>query len=409
MITRDLLVVSVAVGVLGGCVEHLDPLTGTQSLHIDLVSPATGGDADHRLADAARTITINIEARDADNHLDPTFDRDVQVYAQFLGTLTPTLGTTPLATIHVAAGVAMNKTVMLPPVFGPTTLWIDDGKAAAPTYATGTSPILWYRDPYIVDLQTPRSETAPDALSSIPLENKQIAVDSSRYGARGRLIVTSVFSQGYTVSDAQCADAAGTPPCTSQAYDHMLVFSFSAPRGEDGQRLEEGQTIDGFAGGISEFNGLTEIGFPQTFSTGHDVNVAREPAPVVADFETVIDPDTWFDPLSSPDGMINFERNEAAPIEIDGAVVCKVAGDPDYVKYKQWKLDPSGTPGTPVDCKANKKVLNVITAGTVSEVDPLTLEGKRLPKVIGVVRPVSIGSFNVWIIYPRSAADLVLQ
>jgi len=29
--------------------------------------------------------------------------------------------------------------------------------------------------------------------------------------------------------------------------------------------------------------------------------------------------------------------------------------------------------------------------------------------VIGVLRPVNIGTFNVWIIYPRSAADLVLQ
>ena len=61
-----------------------------------------------------------------------------------------------------------------------------------------------------------------------------------------------------------------------------------------------------------------------------------------------------------------------------------------------------GTPGS-------KNLINVITAGTVSSVDPATLVGMTLPKVIGVLRPVNIGTFNVWIIYPRSAADLVLQ
>jgi hypothetical protein len=28
---------------------------------------------------------------------------------------------------------------------------------------------------------------------------------------------------------------------------------------------------------------------------------------------------------------------------------------------------------------------------------------------VGTLRPVNIGSFNVWIVYPRSAADLTLQ
>jgi hypothetical protein len=391
---------------LAGCTDTLAPIKGTQSLRVELVTPASGGSEAQRLPPTVQAITINVAALDADDNPDPSFDRDVQVYAQFLGTLTPKLTEAPLATFHVTAGVATNKTVMLPSVFGPTTLWIDDGKDASPTFATGTSPILWFRDPFISDLQTPKSETALDALSAEPLQNKQVTVNDSRYGARGRFVVTSVFSQGYTVDDTQCADTNGTPPCTSQAYDHAMVFSFSAPRGSSGEPILEGQTILGFAGGVSEFNGLTEIGFPQTFTTGDEVpNPAREPAPVVADTETTVTPETWFDSLTSPGGgQINFERNEAAPIAIVNATVCNL--DADYTTYKQWKLDPLGTGG---DCTGNKKLINVITAGTVSDVDPTTLVGRKLPRVVGVLRPVSIGTFNVWIIYPRSSADLTLQ
>ncbi len=389
-----------------GCTQIKDPIEGTQSLKIDLVSPVTGGSSAVRLKDTDRTITVNLTALDVAGELDASFTRDVQVYAQFLGTLTPKLTEAPLATFRVTAGKAMNQTVTLPAAFGPTTLWIDDGKDADPTFATGTSPILWYRDPSVRDLQIPRDEKAPDALTSVLLENKQVTVSGSRHGANGRLVVTSAFSQGYTISDVLCQDASGRPPCTAGDYDHALIFSFSAPRGSNGAPIVEGQVIEGFAGGVTEFNGLTEIGFPQTFGEGgKDVNKLREPDPVEADFETTVTPGTWFDALTAPGGgMINFEHNESAPILVRNAKVCDI--DADYTTFKQWKLDPAGVGG---NCKGNKKVLNVITAGTVSDFDPTAHVGQTLPRVVGVLRPVSVGTFNVWIIYPRSAADLGLQ
>jgi hypothetical protein len=298
--------------------------------------------------------------------------------------------------------------VTLPTVLGPTTLWIEDGPKAiqgsrkidpayAPTYATGTSPVLWFRDPFIADIQRPVDETRGDALQVSPLQNKQVAVDESRYGAVGRLVVTSVFSQGYTVSDVQCTDAAGTPPCTTAAYDHIEVFSFSAPRDGSGRLLQQGQVIDGFTGGISDFNGLTEVGFPGTIVKQLDVNPARLPPPVK------VDPANWFKPLNNPNGVINFERNEAAPILIENGKVCNL--DDDYDTFKQWKVDPLGVGG---DCSRNNNVLNVITAGVINDLDPATLQGKVLPKVVGVLRPVQLNSFNVWIIFPRSSDDLTL-
>lgn len=406
---------------LGGCVEDRPGITGTQSLAVELVSPADPGAIDRRLADGLVSVRINVTAYDAAHEVDAGFDRAVEVYAQFLGTVTPTptlsgltgLVATPLATIQLHAGRATDAVVMLPTVLGPTTLWVEDGPKAirgtfnvdpsdTPTYATGTSPVLWFRDPFIADLQRPPDETRIDALLNSPLQSKQVTVDSSRYGAAGRLVVTSVFSQGYTVSDVQCVGADAAPPCTAAAYDHILVFSFSAPRDQRGRLLRQGQVIDGFSGGLSDFNGLTEVGFPATFvrSDDVDVNPARLPAPAV------VDAATWFRPVSVANGVINFERNEAAPIQINNGKVCKVDDiDNAYETFKQWKLDPAGVGG---DCGRNDNVISLITAGVISDLDPHTLEGKTLPRVVGVLRPVQLNSFNVWIAYPRSAEDLTL-
>ena len=385
---------------VGACVDTSDPITGTQSLRVELRSPQPGN-ATSRLPDTSRTVVIDVSAIDALGQLDTSYNNPVQVYVNFLGTLTPYLGGTPaLATIPMNAGVATNISVTLPPVFGPATLFLDDGGADKPTYAVGASPTLWYRDPFIQDIQKPANEMALDALASSPLETKQVTVKASRYGANGRLIVTSVFAQGYTVSDMQCA-AGGAAPCTTGDYDHKMVFSFSAARDEHRCIIKEGQTIAGFAGGVSEFNGLTEIGFPQTFvdrpedtdclDSEIEINPARLPVPTT--FSSM-----WFT------DKFMFERNEAAPISVLNAKVCDL--DTDYDTYKQWKLDPSGMGG---NCMGNRNVLNVITNGVVPSETIVGLEGKTVPRVVGVLRPVNIGSFNVWIIYPRSPADLTLQ
>ena len=386
---------------LGGCVEKLPgEVTGTQSIRVEVTSPANPGGPgkNERLADSARSVTMNLTAIGPDGAPDTSFTTDLQVFSQFLGTLTPGLEEPPLMTVRMTNGVANGQTLTLPSTFGPTTIWVDDGQSANPTYATGTSVTLWYRDPFVSDVQKPVDETVNEAMFRSPLETKQVSVNGSKYGDNGRLIVTSIFAQGYTVSDAMCS-AGGAPPCTAMGYDHMMVFSFSAPRDQLGRLLLEGQVIDGFTGGVSEFNGLTEIGFPSTTAPETlDHNPARLPAPATFD-------PMWLGAISDPMGRINFEKNEAAPIAITGATVCPL--DDDFDTYKQWKISPSGSAA----CSDDDSVLSVITSGVISELDMAklsSLEGMALPRVVGVLRPVSIGGFNVWIIYPRSAADVTL-
>src|SRR5215211_4322118 len=88
---------------LAACVDTRDPIMGTQSLKIDLISPAPGSIAS-RLPDASRTVVVDVTALDPDGKLDTSYNNAVQVYVNFLGTLTPYLGGSPLAVIQMTGG-----------------------------------------------------------------------------------------------------------------------------------------------------------------------------------------------------------------------------------------------------------------------------------------------------------------
>jgi hypothetical protein len=380
------LAIALAAGWMSGCVEDAPGISGTQSLRVELISPSNPGSLEMRLPDGARQVQVNISALDRSGQLDPSVTADLNVFVQFLGSMTPPLGApAPLSRARMTNGRAV-ATVNLPPVYGPTVIWVEDTIGRTATFATGTSPRLWYREPTIADISTPSDEGSVAALASSPLELKQVRVQTSRYGASGRLIVTSVYSQGYTVSDVNCSDAAGTPPCTTGNYDHVTVFTFSSPRDERGAEIRVGQVIPGFTGGVSEFNGLTEMSFPQTFANpgAPEVTPARLPQP------KVLQP-AWFS------SNIEFERVESSPIAVLGGKICPL--DNDYVRFKQWKLDVGN------GCSGD--VINVVTAGVV-DFDPATKVNTTITRIVGALRPINIGTFNVWIIYPRSNQDITL-
>lgn len=382
--SRVALLFAAAVALLG-CTEQLDPIEGTTSLRIELVTPTDPGSFETRLPDTARDVTLSVTALDANGETDTGFSGPVDFYVHYLGGLTPELDAfSPLASVEVTNGVAPNVNVTLPSVFGPTFLWGENARGSDPTYATGTSPTLWYRDPYLEDVSRPDDEGSLDALERSPLENKQINVTSTQYGANGRMVVTGTYAQGYTLSDVQCADANGTPPCVASDYDHIFVFSFSRPEDEEGRSLKVGQVITRLTGSIGEFNGLTEVNFPQSFVNSTDADPATVPDPVVIQAG-------WLNT------RIEMERNESGLVAIDNATLCPL--DEDFEVYSQWKLDLGLGCGSAV---------NVISAGQVAEFDPSSYTGQVFPRVVGTLRPVNIGSFHVWIIYPRSMGDITV-
>ena len=312
------------IATLGACVDHEPSLLAgkTTSLKVDLIAPADPGSQQNRLPDGTTTATVKITALDENGDTDTSVSRDVDLYVGFLGTLTPAHEKgVPFQKVPLTAGVSAATTVNLPPTFGATFLWVEDVEGSDPSFATGTSPQLWFRDPWIYDIQKPVSETAVNALTDSPLENKTVDVTTSHYGAMGRLVVSGVYATGYTLDDVKCQDASGTPPCQAGYYDHAFIYSYSKAFDQNGNPIVVGENIDGFQGGVSEFDGLTEIGFPQSFAADAPVvNAAQVSAPAIIDA-------SWF----AQDIM--FERNEAGLVEVDGATLCPL--DSDYTTYNQ--------------------------------------------------------------------------
>ena len=379
--------------VAGGCVDELAPLEGTTSLRVEVTAPADLGSDNARLDDSVRDIVVTVTAIDAHGEVDTGFSGTVDFFVQYLGSLSPDPETVAckqfgqdcyLDTVDISGGVGEDIALELPRVFGPAFLWAENTRGQGNTFATGTSDTLWYRDPWIADVSTPEDEGALDALERSPLEQKQVVIGASRYGARGRLVVTGAYANNYAVSDVQCADDSGTPPCVAGDYDHVLVFTFSRPDGADGTLIEVGQSLSQIGGAVSEFNGLTEIGFPRTVLRAEPPDEALVPEP------TVIDPG-WLDT------KIELERLESALVAIDNAELCPL--DDDFDTYSQWKLDVG---------RGCNDTFNIVTAGKIPEFDPAAHVGEAMPRVVGTLQPINIGSFHVWIIYPRTMSDITL-
>jgi len=385
-----ILAASAVILVVGGCVDELPPIEETASLRVQLLSPADVGTEEEPLPDTVSTANVYVTAVDANGEDDLSFNGTIDVYVYYLGSLTPTLESgTSWTTLEVTDGRSGNIDIDLPRLFGQAYLWFEHEEGDAPTYATGTSPRFWFRYPYLEDVSRPVDEEALDAMESSPLEHKQMDVRGSRYGDAGRLVVTGIYSQGYTVSDVECQDASGTPPCVTGDYDHLYVYSYSRPEDHDGRLLHVGSVLYRITGAIAEFNGLTEVSFPDGYASDTAIHAEMVPDPIV------IQPG-W---LSS---RIEMERAESALVAIDDATLCPL--DDDWDTYSQWKLDVGN------GCGSNS--INIITKGQVPDFDALNYvpahEGETIPRVVGTLRPINIGSFNVWLVYPRSIDDLTL-
>jgi hypothetical protein len=377
-----------------GCVDHLPGLEGTTSLVVEVLEPADLGAEDRRLPSTDRTVHVRVTAKDTHDEIDTGFSAPLDVFTHFLGSLTPDHESLPDLTMTLSEGTG-EAVLTLPNAFGPTFLWVEDVRSEGrdATFATGTSPVIWYRDPFLDDVSRPTDEARPDALERSPLEGKQVTITSPRAGAQGRLIITGIFVQGgsagYSLSDVDCSS--GT--CVSQPYGHIFVFTYNRPRAEpamtgvSGKVLEIGDDLAWVSGGVGEFLGYTELNFPQTVLVDEAPDEAFLPAPVTLD-------GAW---LLSPQAMVNLEQNESGLVEIVGGRVCPL--DDEWDRFGQWKLDVGNGCGS---------TFNVIS-DAVPSFDPAAHTDQVLPRVVGTLRGINISDFHVWIVQPRRDGDIVLN
>ena len=376
---------------LVACTENKGPVrSGPQSIQVTVQgAPASLGTRQNPLT--SRNVTIDLKVLGPDGKV---FDvtRDVNLYTWFLGTLGRSFGTdltqrcaNPAATVHVVNGVASNVAITLPPVFGPTQIWVEDCNQPGASFAVGATQPLWFPYPTIADVSAPRVDPACDPIVTLfansQMEGKQVQIDAS---PTGKIVVTGKFAQFYTVTDT------GLP-----TFHSLEVYSFGAPPVDVGDVIQ-GQTL---TGAISEFNGMTELNFPLAKVASKNEPL---PAPTVL---TIAD----FNYGSDMTKALKLEGLEAAVVELDDACICPPGSD--YATFQQWSVAFKTAQGM-YNCGRSYS-LGVTTAGQVAGWDP-PKEGHHLTKIRGVLVNIagcasktSGNPFAFFILHPRDASDIV--
>ena len=368
-----------------------------QTLEITLAAGTNLGTEDNPNAD--RNLRFDVTARNRKGEVATELTGKIQSYVFFLGALSPdrSSGASSLQEIMLVDGIARDVTLNLPTAYGPSSLWLEDeGEMGRPsTFAVGATPTIWYREPYLSDVQrppVPATRAASPSNYRSSLEGKQVRVNQSQWGANGKLVVTSVATQAYTVSDVQCG-AGGVPPCMATPLGHMYVFTFGKPP----VGIDVGTVLKEVRGGVSEFVGFTELNFPRQDILKDDQgkvvnNPAFVPAPTLLTSGNVSD-------------NALMEDNEAGLVELRNVRACapKSADDLDrWERFGQFPIDMGG------GCGAGSAP--TIATRPISSFNPLVNDGVMLTKVVGNVRNVSgassSGSFSFWTINIRTPDDL---
>jgi hypothetical protein len=295
-----------------------------------------------------------------------------------------------------------------------------------PSYASGVAGPMHMVKPTLADI------SRSDSLISSPFQDEFIEV------RQGEMIVTAIRVDGFYLTDIcpLSADAGGpsaqNPRCSQQARDqlaefnHLYVFNFARP-----DDLYAGDRLLSVAGPMTEFVGLTEMGFPLwqvdtshrtiTSVTGqklppeslippaidlHDRIDAHYPA-LLTQGERCFDPNHDDTDISLLDCPFAMERVEGARVSV--TVKSTVNIEPDtpaaetLAQYGQWPVLID------TNIRENMQVY-IVTRENLPFFDPLTLGEQVINQTItGNLRQVAFDDRQdpLWIIEPRDASDCV--
>ncbi len=360
-----------------------------------------------------------------DNGQQVAADLDVDVFISFGGVKTggssacgANVGAedAPLTTAHLKAGATTSPvTVMLGAAFGSTSLWLDERVS----HATGASPTIYFRNPFVDEVQTPADPTSANATFCSPFNNRFLTVDHARSG--GKLVVSSVFDSAFVVTDSGA----------TAGFNNIYLYAFGKPP----SYIVPGTIISSFSGNYSKFVGFTELNFP-LFNAALDdqgnylqPDLTLVPAPIVLTHND----------LSNQPKLISAS---AGVVEFTG-VICQMnppnpANDPNiqktidsWNKYNQFVVDGDGT------CASFTNFAVEIPQKVLGKFDPTQVVGSTLD-VVGMLQnhsgqnqytdannnPISCNAqnpcvkgtcisgdcyknaYNFWTILPRVEADI---
>jgi len=406
---------------LCGCVDtHPSPTAGqVSSLILTLHQPADTGTPMAPIT--ATTAMFDLQA--VDDHGRPiTTDVYVDLFLSFGGVKTGAVSAcgaggevSPIESIMLPGGTLMGHSVTLPQAFGATTLWIEEPSS----HATGASPTIFYRNPFIADVQTPPDIHASNASFCSPFKGKFIIVDKPAKPT-GQLVVSSVFSNAFVVTDTSYGGW--------DQFNSMYLFAFGKPP----PYIVPGKVLNQFSGNVSKFVGFTELNFPLFDATDDTVPLATLPPPAVLQQPDI----TNLPKLIALDaGVVSYTGTQcdpSPPNPNNDPTIQKTIDQ--WVKYSEFVVDGDGS------CSGLSNFALQLPAKVFGTYDPLMNRGKTLT-VVGMLRnnsgqnpvldannqpiycdmstPCAKGNcvagqcvknpFNFWTINPRTPADIVVQ
>lgn len=278
-----------------------------------------------------------------------------------------------------------------------------------PSYSASAAGPIHFVEPNLADVNR------ADSLISSPFQDDFVDVQ------RGNMVVTAVRIDGFYVTDT-CAlpgyQSDGQALCTPEelaqpnGFNHLFVFNFSRP-----DDLFPGDRLIQVSGPITEFNGLTEIGFPLW-----EIDYARSPQtipaavalsePVAQHFPVLIEPRGRCANIGQNPQITRLvecdyalERLEAARITVQiRSSVGITPGSRDetnFDRFGQWPVivDDGSTMG---------RTFQVITRENIPFFDPRAFGARTINQPLtGNLRQVAFDdrSEPIWIVEPRDQAD----
>ncbi len=279
-------------------------------------------------------------------------------------------------------------------------------------HAVGVSDSIWFDYPSLADVQGRQG--------SSPMKGRRVVVESAS------MVVTRITTDGFYVSELGSSGEA-------LPWGHLFVFNYSTPPG-----LRVCDRIERISGGVVEFFGFTELGFPTWRSepwcpegmrcAAPDGEVRDgEPCPVPEPF--VLDGTV----LGTPE----MESWESALVEVRGARLPTLFGPEPPPAGSNCDLNGDGVvslePGPERDCNDNcmgtpgcsewnqylefgqfaveveGKSISVVTRDSVSDFDPRAMPGTVLPAIRGTLRHFApLGPQRGYVLQPRCRGDLAL-
>lgn len=280
----------------------------------------------------------------------------------------------------------------------PGCAYANDDTESEGSHAVGLSPVLYYANPRIADVQ---------GLTSIPpLDGRSVQIDA------GDMIVTRVSVDGLYVTDIS----------ETRGYNHLFAFNFNTPAGV--RVCDKLRTLGGIVG---EFYGYTELNYP---SWTRDPDWPRPERPGPAEC-----------PVPAPveitrallDNAVAMESLEAGLIQVSGGQITPRFEDCDYNRngdiewdtaeetcadecsaaldcseLSQYRSYGQFSVVTPGATAAERGKIQVLTREAVPDFDAPAHAGETVALIRGTLSQVEFLDVP-WILEVRCRDDLVLS